>query len=636
MAQEQSITDDPHAASTTISAKSPSPATSPRPEISASRQNNMSQQSPEDPPLPSISSWQDPNGPINTHEQASEIIRQVEFYFSDENLPDDPHLLALTGGDGNGPVHRRDILSFRKMKAFRPWPAVRAALEQSEQLEIIDGQFIKRRFPLTVPLRVQPRAIRERTRKSLAAQDPMNSKNMLKPTGFEPNATQGPITPAEYEADRSAFDPEESLGFRMENAVNRYNARRKMHQETLQVFHKFVNLGGFEGGRQFTGGTTKKQMIKEGLDGDEIERMTAYFGVKTAILEEFIEDEEEKDEAKMESRWVVDFQGVAKGFLSGAFMTYWDWYREDNITLVTNVLRNFYGYLLLHDVCPEYAEDILEAQDVCDIAKEEFPRLAHVDQRLPGAFSTACSTLFRGHFANLHRPVNAESAWGDIGDNIGLSYKDAHLIFMAAMTVYGSPEQRERLGDYKQFQMTSSEEVGLEVVRIERMTEAAREFYDDPKLHNTVIRPMGQLVCKRWKTPNQTPRDLPKWKVDADQQREASGETLEFLMDDEILQHSYPGLKIAAVVNELDVGIRWIDRIDHTFPSFFTWLPNEAVAEYKKPGPPKAWMIKANMKAAGVSDLEHLDAAVSTAQTPPQQEDEEASTFKEENDQMSD
>nr|POE72071.1 argonaute-binding protein 1 [Quercus suber] len=572
-------------------------------------QNNHFQHPIMDPPLPTISTWQDPNGPTDPHEQAEEIVRQVEYYFGDENLPGDAHLLALSGGDGNGPVHRRDVLSFNKMKAFRPWTAVRAALEQSKQLEIVNGQFIKRRSPLIVPLRVSPKAMPERTRKGLAVQDPTYSKNMLKPTGFEPSAPQGPITPAEYEGDRRAFDPQESFIFRMENAVNRYNARRKMHQETLQVFHKFVNFGGFEGGRQFTGGTTKKQMVREGLDEDEIERMTAYFGVNAAVRDEFIEDEDETDEEKMESMWVVDFPGVVKAFLSGQFMTYWDWYREENITLVANVLRNFYGYLLLHDVCPEYEPDILQAQDVCDVAREEFPLLAHVDQQLPGSFSIACSTLYRGHFANLHRPTDLDSAWVHSGENMGLSQKDAHLIFMAAMTVYGSSEQREHLKDYEQFKIISSDEVGLEVAKIQRISGAARDFYDNPKLKDTIIRPMGKLVCKRWRIPDHAPRDLPKWKVDLDREVEKSGEMLEFLMDDEILKHCYPGFKIAAIVNRLDSGITWIDRVDHTFPSFFTWLPNEMVADYKNPGPPKAWMVAANMRAAGISDAEPSDIA---------------------------
>lgn len=33
--------------------------------------------------------------PTTAHQREAEIIRQVEFYFGDNNLPHDPHLLGL-------------------------------------------------------------------------------------------------------------------------------------------------------------------------------------------------------------------------------------------------------------------------------------------------------------------------------------------------------------------------------------------------------------------------------------------------------------------------------------------------------------------------------------------------------------
>lgn len=500
-------------------------------------------------------------------------------------------------------------MSFRKMKEFRPWPAVRAALEQSEHLEIVDGQFIKRKLPLTIPLRTQPRAMPERIRSALQKQDPTYSKNMLKPTGFEPNATQGPITPQEHEADKNAFNPQESFTFRMENAVNRYDVRRKMHQETRKVFCKFLIYGGFEGGRQFTGGSSRKQLIKEGVDEDEIDRLTAYYGVTPAVLDGLAWGEHQTDEQKTEITWVVDFEGVAKGFLSNQFMMHWDWYDGENVAVVTNVLSNFYGYLLLHDACPEYDEDLRRAQDVCEVGSREFPRLAIVDQNLPGGFGMACSTLFGGHFAGLHRNIDPSVDWTTHGDNVGLSEHDARLIFLAGVSAYGSPEQRARLRELTPPRRTSSEELGLEVIRIEHVTDAAKELYNNPKLRNTIVRPMGRLICKRWALPRQAPRDLPQWKFDQDKQRETSNATFDFILDDATLKHCYPGLKMEVTINELDMGIKWIDRIGNTFPSFFTWLPNEDIEKYKKPGPPRAWMIRANMKAAGVVDQEQLDRA---------------------------
>ena len=43
-------------------------------------------------------------------------------------------------------------------------------------------------------------------------------------------------------------------------------------------------------------------------------------------------------------------------------------------------------------------------------------------------------------------------------------------------------------------------------------------------------------------------------------------------------------------------SVDWIDSYDAVFPSFYTWLPNESVREWKEPGEPKAWMKRQEEK----------------------------------------
>jgi len=80
---------------------------------------------------------------------ALEIRRQVEFYFSNSNLPIDAYLLDLTGGHRNQPVPLKVIHDFKRMRHFQPYTAVRDAVKQSSVLNLNDDDEITRKIPLS-------------------------------------------------------------------------------------------------------------------------------------------------------------------------------------------------------------------------------------------------------------------------------------------------------------------------------------------------------------------------------------------------------------------------------------------------------------------------------------------------------
>lgn len=80
-----------------------------------------------------------------------EIRKQVEFYFSDSNLPMDNYLYNLVGGADNKSVPVKVIHSFKRMKRYQPYSAVVAAIQDSEILDIsgeAGNEEIKRKEPL--------------------------------------------------------------------------------------------------------------------------------------------------------------------------------------------------------------------------------------------------------------------------------------------------------------------------------------------------------------------------------------------------------------------------------------------------------------------------------------------------------
>lgn len=80
---------------------------------------------------------------------ANEIRRQVEFYFSDSNLPTDKYLLQQTGGHKNLPVDLKVIHNFKRMRHFQPWSAVVEAVKSSKMLDLNDKNEITRKVPLS-------------------------------------------------------------------------------------------------------------------------------------------------------------------------------------------------------------------------------------------------------------------------------------------------------------------------------------------------------------------------------------------------------------------------------------------------------------------------------------------------------
>lgn len=553
---------------------------------------------------------QDPHAARAT--EAADLLRQIEFYFSEENLPHDAHILGLLE-QGNGTVSLSEISGFRKMRKFKPKTWVRDVVRRSTVLHLSeDGKRLRRRYPLITTPDVVPRVNHTQPKKVVSAETPWLTKGMLEPTGFEECATDGPITPEVYARNREDFDPDQAFTVRIETAIMRYCARRKMHQEVKAIFEKFLIFSGFRGGqRQFVGGIDGKAL--EDHNKKELAEATAQHAISDEVLDG-LED----------GTWVVDFEDVAKGFLSSQLQCHFAWYDTDCVKRATNVLRNFYNYLLLHDVCPEYAEDICAARKVCDLAEVELPKLREVDRHLPGGFNIACSMLFGGH----HSSANARGSWAQGQECGDWSDEEALLVLKTGVFAYGSDEAVSAIettqGPNLPYKVVWEEKLGFEIVAIEQASEDARKMYDNSKFEGTIVKPLGKIRCREWQIPHAAPRDLIKPLTNG-VHKDADDE-YEFLMEEDILQYCYPGCKFEATVKQLDIGIMWIDFHEASYASFFTWLVNEEIRAWKEPGPPKLWMVRASQKSNGeVVDGNPLDVAAEEEPGPTEDPDEDLS-----------
>ncbi|XP_042429798.1 la-related protein 6A-like [Zingiber officinale] len=95
------------------------------------------------------------SGPVVlSGELRDEIVRQVEYYFSDENLSTDSFLLTFIKKDKEGYVPIKVISSFRRMKKLtQELSLIGAALTTSSQLVVSeDGRKVKRLQPSSVEI----------------------------------------------------------------------------------------------------------------------------------------------------------------------------------------------------------------------------------------------------------------------------------------------------------------------------------------------------------------------------------------------------------------------------------------------------------------------------------------------------
>lgn len=245
----------------------------------------------------------------------------MEFYFSDENLPTDLHLLKCCSGRDNLPVSIDRIRGFKKMRAYRPRNLVVAALRKSAFLEVTpDGKRIKRRLALQGKCALDPDFFKDDAN-DIIAYDPSGrrpavypvpllpqtkkvyppgmSKNMMKPTGFEDDYVEEPIRPEEAVVEQALYDPAKSFVDRIGIAIERFRSRRRFHERYAMPFSRLMLFGGIEGVSNQFQGSSKEDMAD--MDAEQIARVKAIYGV-----------EEDRSDGKL---WIVDFPGVLKGLL---------------------------------------------------------------------------------------------------------------------------------------------------------------------------------------------------------------------------------------------------------------------------------------------------------------------------------
>ncbi|KAI4913836.1 hypothetical protein J4E90_005556 [Alternaria incomplexa] len=560
------------------------------------------------------------------HPDGAEIRRQVEFYFSDENLPTDKHMLQCCGGRENIPVSVSRICGFQKMRKYKPKSLVSAALRLSAFLEVsADGKTIKRKVPLTGKCILDPDyfdadddndiAYAPGSRKAKAqqpAQYPVPllpqakikhpegvSKNMLKATGFEKAYMEPTLTPDEAAEEEEMYALDKSFVERIEIAIQRFKQKRRMHEMYAHVFNKLMRFGGVESGpRQYQG--ISKHDMKE-MGAEEIARALAIHNVPW--------------DRSDEKRWAVDFVAVCKAFLSSWYPAHYG-YASHAIKNACQVPRSFFRYLRFHRVCPEFDDQLATALQICDQADRELPKVNSVGLALPGDFNKSASVVFGGAQADIY---TGDKSWAEdlkkeglTVSEIGIRKEEARVKFGTGIAVLGSDAQYDMFesGD---LQVLSRETAYLEVTAVQLPDDDTKSAYaEQSKLFKHKLgqlEPLGKLLCKTWYTDDCDEWDLPKDnnKYPNGKPRKAGdGREYEFWIEEDIIKDCFVGLKMDANIMHLTGGMTILDDIKETMCSFYTWIPNELWMERK---PKEVRWLKKGMGLDDDEDEAEIDGS---------------------------
>lgn len=402
-------------------------------------------------------------------------------------------------------------------------------------------------------------------------------------TGFEEFYADPPITPEEHEEEEDLYDQSRPFASRIQTCIQRYRARRKLDALKANIFTKYLILGGIEAtGKAFTGGILDNETL-EHCTAEEIATLQATDFIRSGATNSKYYDPANPDD------WVVDFEGISKGFFSYRVPHQFGFENEAQIKLCSTVIRNFLNYVLQHAVCLEYTMDIMAARQICDLAEQELPAIKMMTPRFPGDWNVAASTICGGRFQAAR--VIAQ-AWQKEDPefeqyaslNAGFEEAEAIRIFQTGLAFAGTDAVfHKAMGG--EFRIVSTARNFYEVVGIERPSVQKIDEYARVKNHKgkeNSIKALGYLKVKRLPSPGFDSEDVSD-NEEEEAIKEAINEVETFWLEDYTLQLLFLGLKLELIVHELNIGVKFFDSVEAIYCSFFTYLENEMMLDWKEP-----------------------------------------------------
>lgn len=388
----------------------------------------------------------------------------------------------------------------------------------------------------------------------------------------------GPLTPEQYEEDQTLYESHLPFIDRILIAIQRFERTRKLTPERRDIFYKWLAYGGVDV-------SPNMFQSKDSLDTSNMTKAE----LAVAMSQVSIGTDKHNTDSP-DALYAVDFLGCMKGFLSRRAILVWGLDSREKTVEVTTTLERFMDYLLQHDVCPEYSNEVTATRNFCRVATEELCATAEAGRRLPGDFNIACSTIFGGQYAEGY---DGETSWapstaGQVSF-VGFTQEMAKQIINFAIAGQAPEAVYQKHMDLLTtasltVEMTK-EHAGFEITRIEPPTSDTLDIY---RTSAREFRPVGTVHAKPWHNPELPPVDsTPDERAAAEKEAHTNpsppSEEYIFLIEQAILLNLRVGMKLEATLKKLTSGIWYFDEFLTVYPSFDTYLCNEMMVDYKAP-----------------------------------------------------
>ncbi|KAJ5312409.1 hypothetical protein N7508_003239 [Penicillium antarcticum] len=393
---------------------------------------------------------------------------------------------------------------------------------------------------------------------------PKTKRGIDAPTGFERFFADAPLTPDEFQEIKKIYDPALPFHMRYDEAIKRFLYKRRLEPRRRHLFLKYLQYGGVNTNQKYGQGASQelKEMTKdEGMEARNFTRVSPEWATKENIA----------------------FDTVLKGYLGGYYIDYFSPDDEEEIKIVTGTIKNFLTFLLYHDVCPEYQDDIQKARQTCDLAAKELWKVRQVVHNGPGNFNMACSMLFGGNFFDA---IDDPEVWETVkfAEQDRMTQGSARWVLKYAMAGVGPDERAikfKELAEKEQFKIKQIEDIdGFEIVSIEEPSPLTVGFY---KEFAPNLKPVGVARAKEFRDPAKGEFNLSKLEAEKWKRGQAPSYEFEFFLEIDLLAHCFPGMKALTKVFELNCGIHFFDEIMVCLPSFYVFLANDLMINYKGP-----------------------------------------------------
>ncbi|EPE06750.1 argonaute sirna chaperone complex subunit arb1 [Ophiostoma piceae UAMH 11346] len=411
---------------------------------------------------------------------------------------------------------------------------------------------------------------KKRKSKGIAARGPTAlPKN--RGSGFEEYYAEPPLTVDEFEEEMDLYH------MRIETSIQRYRARRRLDNDRTNLFNRYLSVGGIDcTPRQFNGAMGMHET--EGMTASEKKTLGATDIVSqggSALSKYYVSDNSHL--------WAVDFSGVVSGFFSVSLRNL-ACSRKQLIPVGIDVVDNFMRYLQIHDVCPEYDEDIKAARAICTQAHTELPNCFEVLRQMPGQFNRACtklfwhetdSSLFHGGLDPLQWAVDPE------GNEVKDDGMENDAVFRATVAlqknVVGPTALAAAKGDLSEIRVVSTKILDLEIASLVTPSDEKRQQYAEK---DEKLRPAGIVISKHYCIE----AGIANQPHPSDEELAARG-MVAFFLDATTMEMLTVGMKLRVVMHELSCDLNFVSAIKEVLPSFYMYLPQELMTEFKEPDP---------------------------------------------------